>query len=104
MSSGIADQIKLKEGESTTITLKGLATAGYVWNYTLPDNTDCIKISKEFGKPEKKTQKKMGAGVDEVFTITAKKKGIVPVHFTQQRSWEKNIDPVHEKKVTIIVE
>jgi predicted secreted protein len=101
---GVAGEIKLKAGESTTIKLKGLATAGYVWNYTTDDNKDCIKVSKEFTQPQDLTQRKMGASADEVFTITAQKKGLVHIYFSQQRSWEKNINAVNEKKVTILIE
>ena len=104
MLSGITDEIKLKTGTSTTVKLKGLATAGYEWNYAIDDNNDCINVSKEIVLPEKLTQKNMGASADEVFTIIAQKKGKVNIHFSQQRSWEKNIDPVNEKKVKIIIE
>ena len=104
MPSGITDEIKLKTGTSTTIKLKGLATAGYEWNYTIDDNEDCIKVSKDFVMPEKLPQKNMGASADEIFTLTAQKKGTVNIHFFQQRSWEKNMDPVNEKKVKIIIE
>jgi predicted secreted protein len=104
MPAEIRDEIKLKTGTSTTITLKGLATAGYVWNYTTDDHNDCIKISKEFVLPGKLSQRNMGTSADEVFTITAQKKGIVPIDFFQLRSWEKKTDPVNEKKVTVIIE
>jgi predicted secreted protein len=101
MPSG-TDQIKLKPGESSTIKLKGLATAGYAWNYTTDGNKDCIKVSKDFVMPG--TSAKPGASADEVFTITAKKPGKVNICFSQQRSWEKNADPVNEKKVTVLID
>ena len=104
MPSSMTDEIKLKTGTSTTVNLKGSATAGYEWNYAIDDNEDCIKVSKEFVLPEKLTPKNMGASADEVFTITAIKKGRVNIHFSQQRSWEKNIDAVNEKKIKIIIE
>ena len=46
----------------------------------------------------------MGASANEVFTVTAQKKGIVNIDFFQLRSWEKKTDPVNEKKVTVIIE
>ena len=104
MSSGITDEIKLRTGASATIQLKGLSTAGYVWNYLIDGNKDFIKVSKEFTQPEKLTQIKMGASVDEVFTITAQKKGTIYIRFFQLRSWEKNTDPINEKRVKIIIE
>ena len=104
MAPGISDEIKLKTGTSTTIMLKGLASAGYEWKYAIDNNKDCIKISKEFVLKEKLTQKNVGASADEVFTITARKKGTVIIYFFQQRSWEKNIRPVNEKKVKINID
>jgi predicted secreted protein len=103
MAAG-TEEITLKKGISTTIKLKGSATAGYAWNYTIDDNKDYIRVTKEFVLPEKLTPGKMGASADEVFTITAQKKGTVHIYFYQQRSWEKNMDPVNEKKVKIIID
>lgn len=101
MAGEIADEIKLKTGTTATVALKGLATAGYVWNYTTDDNQDCVKVSKEFVLRRKL---KTGGNADEVFTITAQKKGIVNIHFVQLRSWEKTSAPLAEKKVKIIIE
>jgi predicted secreted protein len=98
------EDIKLKTGESTTIKLKGLATAGYEWNYSIDTNKDLITISKDFILTEKLTQKNMGTSADEVFTITANNKGFVIITFFQQRNWEKNVDPVNKKKIKISIE
>ena len=104
MTSGTDDPIKLKAGTSTTIKLKGLATAGYEWNFTIDGDKDCIEVSKEFVFPGKASKKNVGESADEVFTITAQKKGTANIYFSQKRNWEKNIAPVNEKEVTIIVE
>lgn len=103
MDTNIPDVIKLKNGESTSITLKGLATAGFEWNYTT-DNKDCIKVSREFVLPKNTNSKIIGASANEIFTIKAQKKGTVTISFVQQRSWEKNVDPVNQKKVKIVIE
>jgi predicted secreted protein len=94
-------EIKLRAGESTVIKLKGLATAGFEWNYTT-DNKDCIKVSREFSVPGSGSQK-MGESANEIFTILAQKKGIVNIHFSQSRSWEKTA-PSNEEHVKIIIE
>lgn len=104
MQADTTEEIKLKSGESTTLKLKGLATAGYEWNYTIDGNKDLIAISKNFVLPEKLTQKNMGTSADEIFTINANKKGQLNIYFFQKRGWEKNIDPVNEKKIKIIIE
>ena len=103
MNTNIPDVIKLKNGESTSITLKGLATAGFEWNYTT-DNKDCIKVSREFVVPDKSDKKIIGGSSNEIFTIVAQKKGTVNITFTQKRNWEKNVDPANEKNVKIIIE
>lgn len=96
------EEIKLKKGDSTTIKLKGLATAGYEWNYTLDEDKDCIKISKDFAPYDGKDIGH-GTSADEIFTITALKKGTTIIHFTQQRNWGKST-PVNEKNIKIIIE
>lgn len=98
------EEIVLQAGGSTTITLKGLASAGYEWNYTVGGDDDLVTISKDFVLTEKLTRKNMGTSADEVFTIKANKKGNLLIHFFQKRGWEKNVDPVHEKKVKVIIE
>jgi len=100
MPADNAEEIKLKTGESTTVKLKGLATAGYQWNYTIDDNKNLVTISKDFLL----TQKSVGASADEVFTIKANNKGVVNITFFQKRNWEKNVDPVNEKKIKITIE
>lgn len=102
MNEKLTEEIKLKEGESKTIKFKGHATAGYQWTYTADDKKDCITISKEY-KQEDTDEKKSGASAEEVFTITAKKTGSATINFTQQRSWEKNTDPLNEKKIKVVV-
>ena len=94
------EEIKLKTGESTTVKLKGLATAGYLWNYTIDDNKDFVTISKDFIL----SQKNAGASADEVFTIKANSKGIVNINFFQKRSWQTNVKPVNEKRILITIE
>jgi len=99
MPANNIEEINMKTGESTTIQLKGLATAGYQWNYTSDDNKNLISISKDYLS----TPKTVGASADEVFTITANNKGIVNISFYQKRNWEKNNDAANEKKVKITI-
>ena len=48
MLFNVPDEIKLATGASATIKLKGLATAGYVWNYTTDADENAITVSKDF--------------------------------------------------------
>lgn len=98
MSSNVADEIKLQPGASAAVKLKGSATAGYIWNYTTDDKENCISISKNFESPAQSTAKAIGVSSDEIFTITAQKKGIVHVYFFQRRSWKKvPMQPMRKK-------
>jgi len=93
------EEINLKTGESTTIQLKGLATAGYVWSYVTDDNKNLVSISKDYLS----VQKTVGASVDELYTITANNKGVVNISFFQKRNWEKNNNAANEKKIKITI-
>ena len=93
------EEIHLKTGESTTVQLKGLATAGYVWSYVTDDNKDLVSISKDYLS----AQKTMGASADELFIITAKGKGTVNISFFQKRNWEKPSNAANEKKIKITI-
>ena len=93
------EEIHLKTGESTTLQLKGLSTAGYQWNYTSDDNKNLVSISKDYLS----IPKTIGASADEVFTITANAKGIVNISFFQKRNWEKMSNAANERKIKIII-
>jgi len=99
MPSDNIEEINLKTGESTTIQLKGLATAGYVWSYVTDDNKNLVSISKDYLS----VQKTVGASADELYTITANNKGVVNISFFQKRNWEKNNNAANEKKIKITI-
>lgn len=104
MPTDNTEEIKLKKGESTEIQLKGLATAGYVWNYTTDADKDAITVSKDFVVAKKLTSKIVGASADEAFKITANETGVVYINFFQKRSWEKNTDPINTKTIKLTIE
>jgi predicted secreted protein len=93
------EEIHLKTGESTTVQLKGLSTAGYQWNYVSDDNKNLVSISKDYLS----VQKTVGASAAELYTITANNKGIVNISFFQKRNWEKNNNAANEKKIKITI-
>ena len=93
------EEIHLKTGETTTVQLKGLATAGYQWNYLSDDNKNLVSISKDYLS----VQKTIGASADELYTITANNEGIVNISFFQKRNWEKNNNAANEKKIKITI-
>ena len=103
MPAGKTEEIKLKKGASTEIRLKGLATAGYVWNYTTDADKNAITVSKDFILSEK-IEKNAGASADEIFKITANERGVVYITFFQKRNWEKNTDPINTRTIKLTIE
>jgi len=95
------ENLQLKKGESQVLQLKGLATSGYEWIYTV-DNEMIVSIKKEF-VPTAETEKKLaGASASESFTITGLQAGTTKLHFKQIRSWESAI-AVNEKQIIVTV-
>lgn len=95
-------EIKLKVGESASLPFTSLATAGYEWNYTIDENSDYVALEKDFLQKEF-SKKYIGASADEVFTITAKKKGVTNITFSQRRSWEKEATPYKKQIVKVTI-
>lgn len=104
MAADTSGEYKIKLGESVSIPMKSLSTAGYEWTYDIDGDEDCIKISKDRDLLKTSTQKNIGISTDEIYTITAVKKGEAIIQFSQKRSWEKDAEPVDTKTTKIIVE
>ncbi len=94
------EQLQIKIGDTAFIKLESLATSGYVWNYSIDDNSivGLKKKANEFQKP-------IVAGYSgmEVFAIKGLKKGTAKISFSQSRQWEKSNDATKSRSFTIIV-
>jgi predicted secreted protein len=94
----------LNINERFEVVLKGKGTAGYTWEHTLSQK-DIVSV-EEKKQPAKKIAMPPlpGSSLDEIFTVTALKKGKVTLHFHLIRSWEpSSIKPKDEKKIEIEV-
>ncbi len=94
------EQLQIKIGDTAFIRLESLATAGYVWNYSIDDNS-IIELKKEANE----FQKPLVAGYSgmEVIAVKGLKKGMTKIFFTKSRKWEKNNNTVKSRSFTIIV-
>ncbi len=95
------ENLQLKKGENHVLQLKGLATAGYEWGYTI-ENEKIVSVQKQFVATDQTEKKLAGASANESFTITGLQKGSTQVHFKQARSWETG-NSSNEKQVTVTV-
>lgn len=96
----IPTRIALRVGETYTLKLPGLGTAGYLWTHEVIGNSDFVNVSattlesSQLGGGSESTT--VGSSRDELFTIRAIRTGHTTIHFTQQRSWERNQPPLKE--------
>jgi len=93
-------KLEIKIGETTFIKLESLAASGYLWDYTVNDNS-IIHLEKKAN--EFKTPPAAGFSGMEVFAIKALKKGTAKILFSQSRKWDNNTEPVKSRYFNIIV-
>ncbi|MEO5650232.1 MAG: protease inhibitor I42 family protein [Ginsengibacter sp.] len=96
---------KLKNNDSFEVTLKGRGAAGYEWQYEIFPK-DIVSVERST-QPLKNNISPMPSGwsSDEMFTVTALKKGTATLHFYLVRTWEvDSVLPKDEKRINVIVE
>ena len=96
------EQISLRKSEHTSVTLKGLGSAGYRWSFTV-DDPQVVSVERQLlqHKPEEEHSPTFSA--DEVFLLTGQKPGETMVHFSQSRSFEPSKPPVAKREILVRV-
>lgn len=94
--------VTLKVGESAKIELAGNITTGYKWNVISIDE-NVVKIAKNKYE-DSASERPIGAGGVRKITLTALKKGKTELVLAYKRSWEKNVKPLKEYKLSLVVE
>jgi len=82
------ETIKINVGKSSIITLKSLATSGYLWSFHI-DHKEIISVSEERSAVPAGTLKG-GESLSEKFRIQGIKPGTTKLIFIQKRSWEQD--------------
>jgi predicted secreted protein len=94
--------LDLKLNEKKELRFTGAGTAGYTWQCKLDDETK-VKVERRWeGKPSLTAP--VGASSDELFTVTALKKGKVQATFLQYRPWEPEISAIKKVQYAIEIE
>jgi predicted secreted protein len=91
--------LKLTVNEKKELRFAGLGTAGYMWKCNLDDDSK-VKIERRMDNPPSGTNA-VGASHDEIFTVTALKKGTVHASFIQYRHWEPESSAIKKMEYTI---
>ncbi len=103
----IPTEVDLKVGETYTLRLPGLETAGYLWTHELVGNAGLLDVAARIvtglqsGVGEQSTS--IGSNKDEIFTVRALKAGHATIRFTQKRHWERNQPPLKEYMLEVDV-
>ncbi|KAM3116330.1 protease inhibitor I42 family protein [Phormidesmis sp. 146-33] len=101
----IPTSLNLEVGETYSLTLPGLATAGYQWTYEITQSGDSmvavIAVPSEAGNHES-AQPAIGSSRNEIFAIQALKPGRTTLRFRQGRSWEQS--PLKEYSIEVAVQ
>ncbi|VXB82196.1 Predicted secreted protein [Flavobacterium sp. 9AF] len=89
--------IHLNVGETHQVALEENPSTGYQWEYE-PTNLTHVSINKIHLPIERNV---IGQTHEILFEITALQHGHEVITFKYCRAWEKDIEPINSKKITI---
>jgi predicted secreted protein len=93
--------IHLKISDTYQITLKGMGSAGYVWQYSIEGDEHAITVERiDSTEPAGPL---MGQSANWVFEIRAVAQGSANLTFVQRRQWEQNVPTRDQKRFLITV-
>jgi predicted secreted protein len=95
------EELVLRAGEQSTLTLPGLGTAGYRWSATV-DNPDIVQVARVIATPAA-GEVQPGRSLDERFLLTALASGETSVRFAQSRPFEPTRPPLATRQVRVVV-
>ena len=95
------EQIELHKDERSTVTLKGLGSAGYRWSFTVDDpriiDVEPILVTQKPG------DRPPSHSLDEQFAITGRMTGETMVRFRQGRPFEQGKPPIATREILVRV-
>lgn len=95
-------QVVLHVGETFSLDLPGLGTAGYLWSGELLGPPGVVNVAWSRGSPEG-IPSPVGLGAAETVTIQAQTPGQVTLHLVQRRPWERDKQPLSHRTVQVTV-
>src|SRR4051794_20205493 len=93
------DVVELRVGESHTVRLPGLGSAGYRWTPPADGGEKGVEVRKGEAPAGAAAPAATGASSDEVFTIEATQPGVAQVRFAQRRPWDSEDKPPAKEHV-----
>lgn len=97
----VPEHLTLQVGQSASVRLPGLGTAGYRWTEHL--DSDAVDASWHRGFDEVDASRAVGVSAPETVTLTGRRPGIATVDLVQARPWESPDAAVHRQRITVTV-
>jgi predicted secreted protein len=96
------EEIVLAKNECSTVTLKGLGSAGYRWSFTV-DNPRALLVERLIVSPKPGEVSAASGSLDEQFVMTGEEAGQAVVRFAQSRPFEQSKPPIATREILVRV-
>ena len=93
--------VTIKTGETYSLVLKGLGSAGYAWTFDVTGDKEAVAVS--FAAPAS-ADHPIGGSVNHELLIKGVAPGSAVVRAVLRRPWEKNKPPAEERVLQVTVE
>ncbi len=98
----LPDEISLRPREEMTVFLPSRAGAGYVWEADVDDEA-VVEASTQFERADDAAVGRKTFSRNELLTLRGLSKGTTCVHLVQRRAWEKGVEPIAARTLTVNV-
>ncbi len=95
------DRIDIHVGEIVTVELPENPTTGYSWDYSFSEDSTVIVVEDKFVQSESKGM--VGVGGVHRYSIKGVDDGDTLITFRYHRPWEKDVEPVETRTLTLHV-
>lgn len=119
-TEGVPSSVELAAGSTADVVLRGLGTAGYIWEASVegPQGIVGVRVHRggtgaagnSPGNAGATTTadahdggRRIGAAVPETLSVTGLAAGRVVVHLDQRRPWERGVAPRDRHRIEVVV-
>lgn len=98
------DELRKKTGDIFVIALESNPTTGYSWALDGTEDATVVRKVSDAYVGQAHAPGLVGVGGTEQWTFKAEKKGRTALHLIYRRPWEKGLDPVRERRISVEVD
>ena len=101
--TGVPNRIELAPGDTLSLELPGLGTAGFIWQEVVEGDPGVLEVTWERGFRPGAEPGPVGASAPETATLRAVRPGAATLRLVQRRPWETEGTPRSEHTVDVQV-